>query len=210
MRLIDVLQQTQAHCSLLTESRPNNGRTVSDVAAMARYGFVRQDFASWFEDRFGKNIQDHVGAVAGLLIAFGLGVHTRFAYKNLFLSPALYPILQDWVDPVVHSASAFQRVKLTDADPIDIDRHLPDDLALAFPANPAVWSFFAAYIENSIDAEIVEIAMERVAKTTCTSLIISQVPMRTQQLAFEAQLGKPMSFSGNLESLGLYIYYQSR
>jgi hypothetical protein len=209
MRLIDVLQQTQAHCSLLTESRPNNGRTVSDVAAMARYGFVRQDFAAWFEDRFGKNIQDHVGAVAGLLIAFGLGVHTRFAYKNLFLSPALYPILHDWVDPVVHSASAFQRVKLTEADPIDIDRHLPDDLSSPFFTDPKVWSFFGAYIDAEAKGEIVHMAMERLAAPKCTSLIISRVPLNAQQMAFEAKLGKAMSFSGSLESLDLHIYYHS-
>jgi hypothetical protein len=209
MRLIDVLQQTQAHCSILSESRPNNGRTVSDVAAMARYGFIRQDFASWFEDKFGKNIQNHVDAVAGLLIAFGLGVHSQFLNKTLLMSPGLYPLLLDWADPVIYPATSIQRIKLTHSKPEGVDLRLPRNLKQAFRKKQTLWSFFAAYVESNADLEIVDIAIERFAKAACTSLIISHVPMADQKQVFEEMTGKSMSFSGYLESLDLHIYYHS-
>ena len=209
MRLLDVLKQTQDHCALLSASQPINGRTTENIASMARHGFVRQDFAVWFEDRFGGANLGHVSALAGLLIAFGLGVHSSRPYKALVLSPSLNRLLTEWSDPVEHPANGLKRLTLTASAPQDADFGLAPDTTNAFYSDPVSWRFFGAYIDLDVDSSFVELAMGQVLTQQSTTLIISRVALDRCREIFEARSGAPMSFVGFYEGVGLHVYYNS-
>ena len=209
MRLLDVLKQTQDHCALLSASQPINGRTTEDIASIARYGFVRQDFSAWFEEAFGGTNLCHVSALAGLLITFGLGAHLTKPYKALALSPSLGRLLTEWSEPVDHPAFGLQRLELTADAPQDLDRALAPDFAHAFYSDPIIWRFFGAYIDLDIDSSIVELAISQVLTQQSTTLIVSRVALNKCREIFETRSGAPMSFVGFFEGVNLYVYYNS-
>lgn len=207
MRLLDVLNHTKAHCTVLAAGRQNNGRTAEQIGAMARYGFVRQDFSEWFENLYLEPDQSSIGALAALLIGFGLCVHSEQAYKTLILSSTLEKFLREWEDPVVHPAAVLQRIELTNDVPRDLDRSLPADLTKALYTDPAVWSFFGAYIDEGDDFSLVEIVLSRVAVKNTTILIVSRQELTKCTDVLKTRSGRDLTLSFVLEGVNLYVYY---
>jgi hypothetical protein len=209
MRLLDVLKQTQAHCAVLSASQASSGRGANEVAAMARFGFVRQDVARWFEENFCEPGLCHTSALAGLLVAYGLGVHTGAAYKGLLLSPSLGRLLAKWVDPIEHPEFALHRFKLTDSVPEDLDRPFPEDMTKAFHSDPIIWRYLGVYVDHDINTDFVDVVVSRMLTKQATTLIVSRVELQSCKEVFEQRNGAPMSFVGLFEGVGLYVYYNS-
>lgn len=111
MRARDIITATLDHVDHLAVAKT---RSTEAVYKIARRAFVRSDYASWFERQFGHAIEDDRDALAGLLIGFGLAVHSRFPYKRLAVSPRLSVIAERWVDPAPHAHPEFSRYILSE------------------------------------------------------------------------------------------------
>lgn len=117
MRARDVITSTLDHCDRLWEARAT--RSAQAVYRIARRSFVRADYASWFEHQFGHDIARDRDALAGLLLCFSLGVHSRFPYKRLVVPNSLSIILDRWVDPAPHHHPIFSTYILSEDGPLD-------------------------------------------------------------------------------------------
>ena len=112
MRTKDIIVATLDHLDHLAAAKTT--RASAAVYRMARRAFVRGDYASWFERQFGHAIEDDRDALAGLLLGFGLAVHSRFPYKRLAVSPRLSVIAERWADPAPHPHPEFSRYILSE------------------------------------------------------------------------------------------------
>jgi len=107
MRARDIIAATLDHVDHLAAAKTT--RASASVYRMARRAFVRLDYASWFERQFGHGISDDRDGLAGLLLAYGLAVHSRFPYKRLAVPPQLSILAERWVDPAPHPHPEFSR-----------------------------------------------------------------------------------------------------
>lgn len=107
MRARDIIAATLDHVDHLAAAKTT--RASASVYRMARRAFVRGDYASWFERQFGHGISDDRDGLAGLLLAYGLAVHSRFPYKRLAVPPQLSILAERWVDPAPHPHPEFSR-----------------------------------------------------------------------------------------------------
>lgn len=121
MRARDIITATLDHVDHLAAAKTT--RATAAVYRMARRAFVRGDYASWFERQFGHAIEDDRDALAGLLLSFGLAVHSRFPYKRLAVSPSLAVIAERWVDPAPHPHPEFSRYLVSEGRICDLVPH---------------------------------------------------------------------------------------
>lgn len=121
MRARGVISTTLDHLDHLAAAKTT--RVSQSVYTMARRAFVRLDYASWFERQFGCGISDDRDGLAGLLLTYGLAVHSRFRCKRLAVSPQLSILAERWVDPVPHTHPEFSRYLIEDGRLKDFAPH---------------------------------------------------------------------------------------
>lgn len=107
MRARDIIAATLDHVDHLAAAKTT--RAPAAVYRMARRAFVRLDYASWFERQFGHGISDDRDGLVGLLLAYGLAVHSRFPYKRLAVPSQMSILPERWVDPAPHPNPEFSR-----------------------------------------------------------------------------------------------------
>lgn len=166
MRAKDIIAATLDHLDHLAAAKTT--RTSAAVYRMARRAFVRGDYASWFERQFGHAIEDDRDALAGLLLGFGLAVHSRFPYKRLAVSPRLSVIAERWADPAPHPHPEFSRYILSEGRMCDFAPH--EEGAVRVTSPPRDCQFLGIYCapdSGSPDLSAISLDIGSVRSTAC-------------------------------------------
>lgn len=209
MRLHDLIVQTQAHCAVLAESRPRNGRKPYEIAAMARRALSRRDYARWFEETFGRDIAPDDMGLAGLLLAFGLGVYSHYPYKALAVPVEMGALLRGWKDPVSHPASVFHRLELGEASTVNLDFPDLSGFGAIVRVPTSVWQYLGAFVNERTDLSILTEILEGMSTRNSTILLVGTGALIPLVEKWQSDSQASPSLSGEFEGTGLYFYYRS-
>ena len=209
MRLHDLIVQTQAHCAVLSESRPRNGRKPHEIAAMARFALSRRDFSRWFEETFGKDIVPDNMGLAGTLLAFGLGVYSHYPYKTLAVPHEMEALLRRWKDPVQHPASVFHRLELGAAATTNLDFPDLSGFGAIIRVPTSVWQFLGAYVDDQTDQSILSEILVGMSTQNSTVLLLGTAALLPLVEKWQSDSQTRPTLSGEFEGTGLHFYYRS-
>ena len=166
MRARDIITATLDHVDHLAAAKTM--RAPAAVYRMARRAFVRGDYASWFERQFGHAIEDDRDALAGLLLGFGLAVHSRFPYKRLAVSPRLSVIAERWVDPAPHPHPEFSRYILSEGCLCNFAPHAEGAVRVTPPPRDCQFlGIYCAPDSGSPDLSVIGLDIGSLQSTAC-------------------------------------------